>query len=100
MKTLLFIFSVFLSMSLSAQGIQGAWETTSTSKEGERLKHVVIFADGFQAVSTYHAESGAFVNTQGGTWELSGNMMTETVEFDTKDPDAVGIKKSFQINFR
>ncbi|MAT90583.1 MAG: membrane or secreted protein [Flavobacteriaceae bacterium] len=97
MKTLLFIFSVFLSMSLSAQGIQGAWETTSTSKEGERLKHVVIFADGFQAVSTYHAESGAFVNTQGGTWELSGNMMTETVEFDTKDPDAVGIKKSFQI---
>ncbi|MDC7995654.1 membrane or secreted protein [Altibacter sp. HG106] len=88
---------LFTFNSLPAQSILGAWERSATSEEGIPLTQVVIFADGFQVVSTYHTNDGTFVNTQGGTWSLAGSTMTETVEFDTHNPEAVGTTKSFQI---
>ncbi|UJH66048.1 membrane or secreted protein [Allomuricauda sp. SCSIO 65647] len=92
--SLLLIFS----LSIQGQSLIGAWEAT-TSHEGNLLRNVVIFADGYQAATFYDAETGAFVSTNGGTWSLDGNTMTETIEFDTKKPERVGTTTSFEVIF-
>lgn len=96
MKNSILLFCLILSVSLNAQSIIGAWEGTFM-KDGKEFKSTVIFADGYQAMSTYEAETGAFVSTNGGTWSLDGNRMTERVEWDSADPDRVGTSVSFDI---
>lgn len=93
---ILFLFS-FFSFGIQAQSFIGAWETLHTSDDGLALKSVVIFSDGYQVMTTYHAETGKFVSTNGGSWSLEGDTMTEVVEFDSKNPERVGTKISFEV---
>jgi hypothetical protein len=92
----------FICMSFSfvihAQGIIGAWENTSTSENGDLLKNVVIFADGYQVLTTYDVTTGKFIHTNGGTWKLEGNTMTEKIEFHTDNPELVGTEVSFEVH--
>ena len=81
----------------NAQSFVGAWERNHTSENGEELKSVVIFSDSYQAISTYESKSGKFINSNGGTWELMGDTMTEKVEFDTNNPDRVGSEVTFKV---
>lgn len=96
-KIIVFLISMSFSFVLYAQGIIGAWETTSTTENGDLLKSVVIFADGYQVLTTYDATTGKFIHTNGGTWKLEGNTMTEKVEFHTDNPKLVGKQVSFQV---
>ena len=98
MKRLLLLLIVCsFSLVLNGQNVIGAWEGFSTSENGDKQRHVVIFADGYQVLSTYDANSGKFIHTNGGTWKLDGDMMTEKVEFHTDDSSYVGKEFSFQI---
>lgn len=92
---LLFIFFLF-TLSLSAQSLIGAWEAEMTH-EGRTLRNVVIIAEGYQVATFYDAETGAFLSTNGGTWQLDGTSLSETVEFDTETPERVGTTTSFEI---
>ena len=96
-KLFVLLFSIVASFGMNAQNIIGAWEGDHTSETGEKLKSVVIIADGYQVMSTYDANTGKFVQTNGGTWKLEGNMMTEKVEFDTVTPERVGTEVSFEV---
>ena len=58
---------------------------------------MVIFSDGYQVISTYDSLSGMFLSTNGGTWALDGDAMTEVVEFDTEDPERVGTSVNFKV---
>ncbi|WP_299485917.1 membrane or secreted protein [uncultured Allomuricauda sp.] len=91
------LICTFLSFGIKAQSIIGAWEGYSTSENGDKLKNVVIFADGYQVISIYNATSGKFVHSNGGTWKLEGDMMTEKVEFDTDNPSRVDSEVSFEV---
>jgi len=91
-----FIFCV-LPLGLNAQSFIGAWETYYTSENGDQLKSVVIFGDGYQVVATYDLKTGKFIRTEGGTWKLDGDTMTEIVEFDTKYTEKVGAEVSFKV---
>lgn len=95
--SLLFLCCSFF-LGANSQSVIGAWETYYTSESGDNIKTVVIFSEGYQVVTNYHAESGKFISTNGGLWQLEGNTMTETIEFDTKDPDRVGTQVNFEIN--
>jgi len=75
----------------------GAWERYHTSENGEELRSVVIFAEGYQVLSVYNAKTGEFVHTNGGTWSLDDDMMTEKVEFHTDKPDMVGQEVTFKV---
>ena len=98
MKKILFLLSLFLAFSFtSAQSLIGSWEAQMVN-EGQELRNVVIFADGYQVASTYDAKTGAFVSTNGGAWSLEGNMLSETVEFDTRTPERVGTTSTFEID--
>ena len=97
-KKIAILICIFFSLTTHSQEIIGAWESFSTMENGDRVRNVVIFADGYQVLSTYNAETGKFIHTNGGTWKLDGNMMTEKVEFNTDNPDRVGTEVSFQIS--
>lgn len=86
------------SLDIHAQSVIGAWEGYSTSENGEPLKSVVIFADGYQVLTIYNTETGKFIHANGGTWSLDGNTMTEKVEFHTDDAERVGTEVSFEVN--
>jgi hypothetical protein len=58
---------------------------------------VVIFADGYQVLTTYNATTGKFIHSNGGTWKLEGDMMTEKVEFHTDNAERVGAEVSFKV---
>lgn len=99
MKRIVFLLiCISLSFGSRAQSFIGAWETQTTSENGEPLKNIVIFSEGYQVSTWFHAETGEFVKTNGGTWKLEGNTMTEKVEFDTNKAERVGIEVSFQVS--
>jgi len=42
-------------------------------------------------------ESGKFIHSNGGTWKLEGDTMTEKVEFHSDNADRVGKEVSFEV---
>ena len=96
-KITLLLICACLSAGLNAQSFIGAWEAYHTSENGDNLKSVVIFGDGYQAIATYDLKTGKFIRAEGGTWKLEGDTMKETVEFDSKYPEKVGKEVSFKI---
>ncbi|NER17443.1 membrane or secreted protein [Spongiivirga citrea] len=98
MKNLIFLtLTLLMTFSINAQGFIGAWEGTHTTDSGQEIKTVVIFSSKYQVTTQYDAKTGEFVMTNGGTWELAGDTMTETIEFDTKNPERVGTEVSFKV---
>lgn len=97
MKKLFFSLFLLISIGLNAQSPLGAWESYTTSENGDKLKNVVIFADGYQVQSSYDATTGKFIRTNGGRWKLEGDIMTEKVEFNTDNPEMVGKEVSFEV---
>ena len=97
---MLMVSCLFISFVAGAQSMIGAWERYHLSETGEQLKSVVIFAEGYQVISTYEATTGKFIDTNGGSWQLNGDTITEKIEFDTKNPERVGSEVSFQIYFK
>ena len=97
MKKFFLLLIVLSSLSANSQSIIGAWERNHISEDGEKLRSIVIFAEGYQVISVFKSESGEFVYSNGGTWKLNGNMMTEKVEFDTGNAERVGEVVTFEV---
>ena len=97
-KIIIIIIYTFCIINVNAQNVIGAWERIHISEQGKNLKSIVIFSNGYQAISTYESESGKFIYSNGGTWNLKGDNMTEKVEFDTKNSDRVGSEVTFKIH--
>ncbi|WP_224491556.1 membrane or secreted protein [Robertkochia flava] len=94
---ILFIALFCITTSLWAQSPVGAWEAMATNQHGEQVRAVVIFSEKYQSIAYYLAETGEFLRTNGGSWSLNGNTMTETVEYDSAVPLRVGNTTSFEI---
>ncbi|WP_420317280.1 membrane or secreted protein [Ekhidna sp.] len=99
MKTFVAIFTILSSLAGWSQSLIGAWQWTETDDNGREIKAVVTFTDGFQSVAWFDAETGAFIETNGGSWALDGNTMTEVPEFHTRDTSMIGKSASFEIEF-
>lgn len=99
MKKLLTLLLVCLGLNLSAQSIIGGWEMKGITKQGDSTRSILIIAEGYQVVTTYNLTTGDFIGTNGGTWSLDGNTMTERVEFATENPEMVGQEVSFEIEY-
>ena len=92
------ILLVLFSTSIKSQSLIGSWELTQENEFGIKEKQIVIFSsNGFQSISIFNAETGEFIYTNGGTWELNGDDLTEKVEFDTGNPVRVGSEVTFKI---
>lgn len=84
---IVFLVCTLLSFGSKAQSAIGAWEAITTSENGDKLSSVVIFADGYQVLTIYNVSTGKFIHSNGGTWKLDGDIMTEKVEFHTDNSE-------------
>lgn len=97
MKTFLILALSFYCWGVFGQSPVGAWEAVTTDSSGREIKVSVIFSDKYQVATWYDNETGAFESTNGGTWNLEGGVMTELIEFDTRDSTRVGTTVSFEV---
>ena len=99
MKKIILLISIILfSMNINSQSLIGSWERVQENESGIKEKQIVIFSsNGFQSISIFNAETGEFIYTNGGTWKLKGDNLTEKVEFDTGNPERVGSEVTFKI---
>ena len=97
MKKTLLLFTLIFSLFSNAQSIIGAWERIHISSEGKELKSIVIFSEAHQSLSIIEINSGKLIHSNGGSWQLNGNTMTEVVEYDTDNPERVGKQVVFDI---
>ena len=96
-KITVLLICTFVSLGIKAQSVIGAWEGHHTADNGAELKSVVIFSDGYQVLTTYNPLTGEFIHSNGGTWKLEGDTMTEKVEFHTDNAELVGKEFSFKV---
>tara|TARA_Y200000002_G_scaffold11775_2_gene9658 strand:+ start:594 stop:1304 length:711 start_codon:yes stop_codon:yes gene_type:complete len=99
-KISILMFLLFSFVSMNGQKLVGAWERIYTSENGQELKSIVIFSENYQTISTYELSSGKFISSNGGSWNLKANLMSETVEFDTENNERVGDKIEFEIKLK
>tara|TARA_B100001057_G_C22858683_1_gene953633 strand:+ start:3349 stop:4059 length:711 start_codon:yes stop_codon:yes gene_type:complete len=99
-KISILMFLLFSFVSISGQKLVGAWERIYTPENGQELKSIVIFSDNYQTISTYELSSGKFISSNGGSWNLKANLMSETVEFDTENNERVGDTIEFEIKLK
>ncbi|MFD2099976.1 membrane or secreted protein [Flagellimonas iocasae] len=98
MKTILGIALALISFQfISAQGLQGAWERSTTNEEGIKIKHVAIIADGFFSEAFFEEPSGKFLGTMGGSFKTENNVFQRTYEFSTPNTELVGSKENFTL---
>lgn len=98
-RLLLISMFAIIVCSSQAQNLVGAWEWTESGEEGQVVKGVVTFSEGYQAAAWFDAETGNFIKTNGGTWKLEGNTMTEVAEFNSENPEKIGSEVSFDIEW-
>jgi len=91
------IILILANLFSYAQSPVGAWERYYNDENGNTIRSVVIFSEKFQSIAMFNAISGEFIYSNGGTWELNGNMMTERVEFDTANSERVGNVITFEV---
>ena len=96
-KIFVLLICIIMSFGINAQSVIGAWENYTTSENGDKLRNVVIFANGYQVLTTYNTTTGKFIHSNGGTWKLEGDIMTEKVEFHTDNSERVGTEVSFKV---
>ena len=86
-----------ISYGIHSQSIIGAWENYTTAENGDKLKNVVIFTDGYNVLTTYSATTGKFMHSHGGSWKLNGDRITEKIEFDTTNSESVGTELTYKV---
>lgn len=97
-KPIVALIGMLLSFTVQSQSPIGAWQANSTAANGDKISTVVIFADGYQVLSSYNATTGKFMHTNGGTWKLDQDTMTERAEFHSDDSERVGKEVSFKVS--
>ena len=97
MKNILILIAFLTTLGIYSQSPVGAWERLYLDENGTEIRSVVVFSEKFQAISMFNSKSGEFIYSNGGTWELNGNMMTEKVEFDTQNSERVGEIATFKV---
>lgn len=95
MKKIAFtLILTLITLTTSAQNLVGAWESEATTADGNIVKLVLIITDNYLSKTTYNTSTNDFLSTSGGSYELEGNRLTEWVEFDSGNPEAVGTEIS------
>ena len=96
-KIVVLLICVLMTLSVNSQSFIGAWEANSENEKGIKIRTVVSFAEGYQVMTIYEAKTGKFISTNGGSWKLVGDTVTEKIEFDSSNPERIGTEVSFKV---
>ena len=77
-----------------ATAFEGAWTTTATDADGNETTYTTIVMDGYLAETAYNVADRRFERTWGGSYTLSRDTFSATIEFDSADPARVGNGRS------
>lgn len=96
MKKVALFLALFFSVSwLSAQSLQGSWERSGTF-ENKTIQYVYLFSGDYFSWTAYYSDGG-FIATKGGHFMLADGKLKCTYEFNTADPDMVGMEEIHPI---
>lgn len=83
---LLFVVSSFTSAVVSDNSsMEGAWKT----QEGT-IEQVLILSDGYFMHTTYDSQNKQFIESRGGTYEISNKNLNVKIEFNTSNREQIG----------
>lgn len=90
---ILFCFSALTGASAQTS-LTGSWEHRMETFQTR------IYAGNYFAESDYNLDGKLFIGTYGGTYELKGDTIIETIEFDSRRPELIGTqqKKSLKVS--
>ena len=86
---------------ISAQEIDGAWKLIEMDGEKITDREVIrIYQDGYFAHGSKKIGNNEFLGAAGGEFVISDEeTLTETRDFDTQDPDEIGIEHEYNISW-
>lgn len=70
--------------------LNGAWSSDFKDEEGNEYIGIGIITDGYFSVAKFNVKDQKFISTLGGSWILTGNTMSETLEYNTANKTSVG----------
>lgn len=79
--------------------LSGAWQLQEARAEGQ-LTHTLLFSGQYFSWTVYQSETGAFLRTKGGSWQLRGEKMRVAYEFDSADSTRVGMAEEWILEFK
>ena len=91
---------IIVSQFLNSQSIDGAWGKNKINFDGINERHVAIFSNGFNSYTVFNNIDGKFISTNGGSWYINGNLLTQKIEFDSKNPERVGLTTNDEIELK
>ncbi|THH41616.1 membrane or secreted protein [Neolewinella litorea] len=97
MKYFLFLLLLnpLLTFGQSADGgLEGAWQSAFAGAEGKTNELSMIIQDGYFVMTAYNQEDKAFLATLGGSYEVAGDTLHVTYEWDSSVPENVGITRA------
>lgn len=94
-KYLLLPLLLGFSSLLAQPSLTGAWEHSGAAAVNTR-----IYAGNFFSESEYDLKGKLFMGTYGGSYALSGDEITETIEFDSQRPERIGtvLKRKLKLS--
>ncbi|MEQ9423222.1 MAG: membrane or secreted protein [Cyclobacteriaceae bacterium] len=83
----------------AAVNLSGAWKNVSTDSSGLEVTAMAIVTDKYVSDTWYNLDEKKFVGTSGGSYQVEGNTISQTFEFNTLDSTQVGktISSQFEI---
>lgn len=99
MKLLALIIMTSVSSILTfSQTIEGSWKLIEENGESLNNKEIIaIFQDGYMALGAKESSNNAFLYAYGGAFSISEEVLTLIQDFNTKQPDMIGMEQSFQL---
>lgn len=79
-----------VAAQINEEDLYGAWTSEFQDENGDRYTGIGIIAKGYFSVAKFNVEEQKFISTLGGSWSFEGNTMSETLEYNTANPESVG----------
>ena len=99
MKTTLLLTFLFISDSIAAQTLNGAWKMThQNGKEVTEIEYIKIYQDDYFAFGAKQISDNHFIAAGGGPYAIEAGKYTETLDFFTIDPLQVGSSTVFKLD--
>jgi hypothetical protein len=94
-KILVSLLLALVAVVVVGQDLTGAWKT-----EMPEATIVMICTNKYFAATVYSPDKNEFMGTVGGTYQIKGGKFVEVQEFNTREPDKIGVEQSTGFRYK
>ncbi|WP_157974278.1 membrane or secreted protein [Lewinella sp. IMCC34183] len=97
---LLWLSPLLLPAQDTGAALRGAWQSSFTGADGEEHELSMLIQDGYFSMTAYDVDDKSFLATLGGSYEITGDTLLVTYEWDSSVPQNVGSTRAmpFGVN--